>query len=101
MKTKKKKKSSVRKEIAKNLLKSIWGSDFEKYNLVTSHMPGISFLIMQILRLVYVVGLFAICGFYVYIYLRQSLVQFTFWALFITFLAFAFLFIGSGKQKVY
>lgn len=56
---------------------------------------------MQILRLLLLIGLIGVFGSYVYIYLRVSLQQYTFWALTATVLAFGCLFIGSGKQKVY
>ena len=47
------------------------------------------------------IALFGVFGTYIYIYLRISLQQYTFWALASTVLAFGCLFIGSGKQKVY
>jgi Ca2+/Na+ antiporter len=83
------------------MYKAIWGDNGEKFNLVGSTPVCINFLTMQILRLISFMALTAVFGMYSYIYLRTSITQYNFWALTCTYLAFGFLFIGSGKQVVY
>ena len=48
-----------------------------------------------------VIIMFLNCGVYFFLYLRYSIFQYQFWAVFMTFLSFIFLFIGSGKEKKY
>jgi hypothetical protein len=64
---------NVIKQTRKQLFKSVWGTDAEKYNLVSRHQPCVNFLAMQIIRLLSLIALFGVFGSYVYVYLRIAL----------------------------
>jgi len=81
----------------KGLNKFIFGDKFDEYNYVGETSFFINFMFMQIFRMVSFLVLFVIYCTYTFIYLRSAFYQYMFWGLTFTFLAFGFLFIGSGK----
>lgn len=78
-----------------------WGDDPDKYNTVGSTIFFCKFELLQLTRLLSLLVLMFCVFVFFYIYVKAAMFHYVFWALFITFLAFGFIFIGSGKQVVY
>jgi len=89
------------KKFKKNTEKRVWGDNAEIYNTVGSTVFFCKFELLQLTRLISCLGLLFCVFIFFYIYVKAALFHYIFVALFITFLAFGFLFIGSGKQVVY
>lgn len=79
----------------------MWGADAEKYNTVGSTIMCCKFELLQLMRLISILGLMCFVFVFFYIYVKAAFFHYIFIALLVTFLAFGFLFIGSGKQVVY
>lgn len=81
----------------------MWGDDAEAYNTVANTILcckyGFEFL--QLFRMLATLGLMFCCFIFFYIFVKAAPFHYIFISLFVTFLAFGFLFIGSGKQVVY
>jgi hypothetical protein len=89
------------KKYNKESEKRVWGEDAERYNTVGSTIFFCKFELLQFTRLISLLGLMVCVFIFFYIYVKAALFHYIFIALFITFLAFGFIFIGSGKQVVY
>ncbi|CDW77466.1 UNKNOWN [Stylonychia lemnae] len=77
----------------------LWDNKEEYYNNL-GYSVYISFAKLQIARLIMIVNLLFTWGGCVYINMRKSFLYLNFWALSFTCLAFIFLFLSSGRQKV-
>ena len=89
------------KKLKKGNQKRLWGADAEKYNTVGSTIMCCKFELLQLMRLLSILGLMCFVFVFFYIYVKAAIFHYIFIALLVTFLAFGFLFIGSGKQVVY
>jgi len=89
------------KHLKKKSIKSAWGDDPENYNTIGSVAMCCKFEILQFTRLLSILALLTCVFIFFYIYVKAAVFHYLFISLFITFLAFGFLFIGSGKQVVY
>ena len=89
------------KKFKKSNQKRLWGADAEKYNTVGSTIMCCKFELLQLMRLLSILGLMCFVFVFFYIYVKAAIFHYIFIALLVTFLAFGFLFIGSGKQVVY
>jgi Ca2+/Na+ antiporter len=89
------------KKFKKNNTKRMWGDDAELYNTVGSTVFCCNFQLLQLTRLLSTLVLLFCVFIFFYIYVKAAIFHYIFVALFVTFLAFGFVFIGSGKQVVY
>jgi len=89
------------KKFKKNNIKRAWGADPENYNTIGSVAICCKFEFLQFTRLLSIFALLTCVFIFFYIYVKAAVFHYLFVSLFVTFLAFGFLFIGSGKQVVY
>ena len=79
----------------------MWGDDAEAYNTVGKVACCCKFEVLQATRLISILAMMVCVFIFFYIYVKAAVFHYLFVSLFVTFLAFGFLFIGSGKQVVY
>ena len=82
------------------IMQALWGKDSHLYNTITN-TTCCSLVVLQTYRMFALLVMFGLFCVNIYIYVKTFLVMYHCWALFFSFCAFLFLFIGAGKQKVY
>ena len=78
-----------------------WGEDYNYYNTVVTPASCIRFEFMQFTRNLSLIILLVLNCLFFFIFVKRAFVTYMWYPLFSSFLAFLFLFIGSGKQKCY
>ncbi len=75
----------------------LWSNDDQFFNNVGYSAPYITFVKMQIIRLIWLFAVLVIWCLNFYINVKKVVIYFNFWALSFTLLALAFLFVSSGR----
>jgi len=85
------------KTIGQRIDQFLWNNEYDYFNKVGYSAPFISFISMQIIRLICMIFIFIVWCMNVYINVKKSVIYINIWGLTFTLFAFGFLFVSSGR----